>query len=346
MMQNSTLEEFVYLNQEMAALSRGGVPLDRGLAMLGGEYPGNAGRMAQRIAERIEAGSSLSEALGNENGPFPQLYRAVLEAGVRSGSLAEALESVAASATRLARLRQTMAVAMLYPLCLFLLGYAFFLLLVLAVLPDMLQTIIMFGGAVPPLISRLLEVMAGLGGWLVLPPLFAVLIFFLWWYLSGKARWLLTGRGRNRMASVVLRSRMAIFSDLMSLMTRHGIPLDEAVILAAGATGSQKIQRGAANWSTAWREGRLDGEVLRRAGYAPLVVWLLSSKSDQAALSVMFGQAGATYQRQAAQAARWLAFSLPMLLTGLVGGLIVAAYGLLFFVPWCQLLLELSEPMI
>ena len=54
------LEHVIALSDEMAALARSGVPLERGLANFGRDVPGELGRLSLRLAERLERGESLS----------------------------------------------------------------------------------------------------------------------------------------------------------------------------------------------------------------------------------------------------------------------------------------------
>ena len=48
-----TLDHLIALNDEIAALVRAGVPLERGLAELGGDMPGRLGEIATALAERL-----------------------------------------------------------------------------------------------------------------------------------------------------------------------------------------------------------------------------------------------------------------------------------------------------
>ena len=95
-----TLEQLAALNDEMAALVRSGVPLEQGLGALGGELPGQPGKLAQLLASRMDAGESLSRILADEDQRFPPVWRAVVEAGIRSGHLAAALEALSSTARR------------------------------------------------------------------------------------------------------------------------------------------------------------------------------------------------------------------------------------------------------
>src|SRR6186713_2858010 len=93
-----TLDDLIALNDEIVALTRAGVPLERGLLGLGMDVRGRLGRIARTLSERMSRGESLSEALASSGEGIPRVYRAVVEAGVRSGRLPVALEGLAAYA--------------------------------------------------------------------------------------------------------------------------------------------------------------------------------------------------------------------------------------------------------
>jgi type II secretory pathway component PulF len=124
-----SLDQFIALNEEMAALTRAGVPLHRGLLDLGRDLPGGLGAMASKIGRRLEQGEPLEAIIADESHRFPPLYRAVMLAGIRSGNLAAALEGLAATARRAAEMRRMVAVAMLYPVFVLLTAIVLFALL-------------------------------------------------------------------------------------------------------------------------------------------------------------------------------------------------------------------------
>ena len=90
-----TIDQLLALNEEIAALVRAGVPLDRGLLDAGRDVRGQLGRIAGALGRRLGRGESLVAALGAERKAIPPLYRAVVEAGTRAGRLPVALEGMA-----------------------------------------------------------------------------------------------------------------------------------------------------------------------------------------------------------------------------------------------------------
>jgi hypothetical protein len=54
-----TLDQLAALSQEIAALARAGVPLDRGLRELGRELPGRLGKLAAEMSGGLAEGKAL-----------------------------------------------------------------------------------------------------------------------------------------------------------------------------------------------------------------------------------------------------------------------------------------------
>ena len=104
------------LNAEIVALVRAGVPLERGLVVASRDLGGRLGRIAQALSLRLNRGESLSQALEGEGPAIPHLYRAVVEAGARSGQLPIALEGLARYVRGYTEARSAIGLALWYPL--------------------------------------------------------------------------------------------------------------------------------------------------------------------------------------------------------------------------------------
>src|SRR5208282_2250988 len=118
-----SIDELAALNDEIAALVRAGVPLDRGLLGAGTDLPGRLGRITSALGKRLSRGESLPEALEAEKRAIPPLYRAVVEAGARSGRLSGALEGLARYVRGYSEARASIGVALWYPILVLSLAY-------------------------------------------------------------------------------------------------------------------------------------------------------------------------------------------------------------------------------
>src|SRR5688572_3956576 len=110
-----TLEQLAALSEEIAALARAGVPLDRGLRELAVDMPGRLGKIAADISRGLESGRSLEQVVDDLGSALPPAYRAVVAAGVRAGRLPAAVEGIAHTSRRIVQLRNLICLSLLYP---------------------------------------------------------------------------------------------------------------------------------------------------------------------------------------------------------------------------------------
>ena len=99
--------------------------------------PGQPGKLAKMLGERMSAGESLPQILASEPDRFPPVWRAVVEAGLKSGQLAAALELMSTTARRVAETRRLVGAALLYPLIVVAVAYGVFVFQVTRLAPVM-----------------------------------------------------------------------------------------------------------------------------------------------------------------------------------------------------------------
>jgi general secretion pathway protein F len=354
MSQSITLDELIALNDEMLALVRAGVPLGQGLADVGHDVRGSLARVTATLAARVERGESLPQALAASGELFPPLYRAIVEAGIKSGRLPAALEMTSAMMRRLADLRRLVLLAMVYPLVVFFVGYGLFMLFVLKILPTLLSASPIRH---PPAVVRTLAGLHnGVQWWGPILPTIVLTAAILWWLRSRQSLVLQSG-GAARVfgwlpsfQKLLAESRAAGFADLLALLVEHQTPLTEAVVLAAEATGDPRLTSAAkqlaAEIGAGIAAGVEDPSTTERglAEIPPLLRWLIATGGNQASFAAALRDAADTYRRRAIRRADWLRLYLPMLLTIGIGGTVVALYALSLFVPWTSMLFELTKP--
>ena len=345
---NFTLDDLLALNDEMAALVRAGIPLESGLAELGHELPGQHGRAAAALSERLARGAPLDAALLESRDEFPQLYVSVVTAGLRSGRLAAALEGLAAAARRVAELRQVTATAIIYPLIIFLLAWGLFVGFVAFFAPHVLPGFRDFGASSAGLIAWLAEFGQSAGWWAPIGPAVVLLVIALWWWRSRRAllldnpRWLGWVPGSRRLVDL---SRSATFADVLALLVDQRVPLADGLRLAAAACGDRGMRADAEALAQAIQRGAGPAEYLAHTQrFPPLVAWFLAAGQDARLLVSALRHAATSYHERARQRAEVVQTFVPIFLTLLVGGTSVLLYALLVFAPWTNLLKTISLP--
>lgn len=346
-----TLDQLSALNVEIAALVRAGVPLDRGLIDAGRQIQGRLGSQALSLGERLGRGESLPEALGSSGLAVPELYRAVVEAGIRSGRLTQALEGMATLTRGHVEARRAIGLALLYPMMVVVLAYALFVGFVTRIVPRYTSAMSDFrlpeGG-----LTRFLA-LAGdhvLSWGPILPAILVILL--LRWVVSGRARALDSGSIGNLAGRLPWVGRMladfrsANFAELLALLLDHRVPLDEAVRLAAGASGSRGFREAGEAFADRLRlgAGTEPAGPAARAPFPPLIAWLLTAGHRQGNLPSAIRQASTTYRRKAESRSALFHSILPIVLMIVIGAGSVTLYGLMLFLPLRALWEDLALP--
>jgi general secretion pathway protein F len=353
-----TLEELVALNDEIAGLVRSGVPLELGLAGWGRSVPGRLGRIVRQLADSVAQGKTLPQSLAEQGPRFPQVYQAMVTAGIRGGRLPAALESLAASARNLQEVRRSINLAILYPLVLLVLGYIALLLLFSQILPVLMS---MYEGQPPQhwmVLIRIGELAATplripftdyeiAAAWI--PPLVGMLVVFTWW-LSTRRAAVLGPRGGGRFLqfvpvarSAVHDARLASVAEIMGMLVEQGVPLSEAAVLAANCAADRRMISAAGELARAVDRGGAPPAADQLDGFPPLLAWMISAGSREEVFVSVARHVADTHRRRVVRQARWLRDYLPMWLVLAVGGGIVTLLGLMTFLPFSELMVHFGE---
>ena len=115
--------EFLLFNQQLASITKAGVPLERGLRELARDVTSRSMRqLVDDIAADLEAGVSIEQAFAKREKHFPPLYGRILKAGVETGRLSEMLTSLNRHLELAGHTRRIVLEAVSYPLVILTLG--------------------------------------------------------------------------------------------------------------------------------------------------------------------------------------------------------------------------------
>jgi general secretion pathway protein F len=344
-----TLDDLIALNDEIAGLVRCGVPLEAALAELGGDLPGRLRRCAALLAERTARGESLAQAIAAEAGQLPPAYRAVVEAGLRSGRLSAALESVAGPARRLAEARRLVAAGIIYPLLVVFVAWGGFVLFTVKMSGSLLAMFKDFHIPGQTLMATFVRWGDSAAWWGPAVPLLVLVLAGVWWSYSARAGlvepraagWLL---GWLPWTGGMLRhSRVATFADVLALLVESRVPLPEGIVLAAETVGGPRLVASARRVAEALRRGEPLASVdLKDTGLPPLAAWLVIAGEKRGALLSALRHTAETYHQRARYLAEKARVFLPVLLTMVIGGGAVAVYAALVYGSWISILRTLA----
>lgn len=251
--------DLALLTRQLSTLVQAALPVEEALRAAAAQAAKPRVRaILQSVRGRILEGHGLANALGTYPRVFPAIYRNMVAAGER-GHLGVVLEQLADYTEQRQQARQKIQLALLYPVILmvmatlivgFLLGY---------VVPDVIDVFV-DSGQVLPLPTRVLmaltHALANGGPWLL--PVLVLSALAAWRALRQPAvrlrsdGWLL----KVPLIGLLLRDlETARFASTLAILVRSGVPLVEALRIAAQVVGNTAIRAGLAQAVTAVREG-------------------------------------------------------------------------------------------
>lgn len=336
----ASLEDLAALNAELAALVRARIPLEPELRRLGRQLLGGAGAMAERLAARMNSGASLTEAMDAEQPAVPEAYRAVVAAGMASGQPAVALENVAASARRLASLRETTWIGLLHPVAVVVLA---------SILWGCVATLAMrrMQWIEPRTLAPYEELISQ--AWVpvvfgLVIPLVVLAMAAVWWWTSryprdgGSRPWQLgwiPGNGSLRRTTAA-----ATVAEMLRISSGAGLPLPEALELAANATSYGPYRRSLEGLAAHCAAGGSPSEGADRwLLQLPSLVQLgLRQSGARQLMQATFARASRAYQSRAENLEASLTETVPALLTIGLAGTATAAYTISLVWPYAMML--------
>ena len=239
--------EFMLFNQQLASITKAGIPIERALRELAVDVGSKSMRkLIDSIADELEAGVAIEEAFEKRQKNFPPLYGRILKAGIETGRLSEMLTSLNRHLEMANQTRRIVFEAISYPAIILFMTAIIMTGLYLLVIPQF-QIILeeMTGGDLPALTKSLFVIADHVVPfWLSVGVLTAVLIM-IGTVMSASSE------GRQFKESIVLKipvfgrvhhtSSMAKMSEAMAMMVASGVDMPTCFRLAAGTTGSEKI---------------------------------------------------------------------------------------------------------
>jgi len=236
---------------------------------------------------------------------------------------------------------------MMYPLVVMGVGYCLFTFTLLQISPVMLQALADHGVDASPIHGIISFLERTYPVWAIGLPV-AVLIWFGWlWWRSGRVAAgvelhpLLSMGAISTMIKMRRAGRLAAMCDSLALLTEYGVPLPEAIPLAAKTTGAKSLERAATQLAEQITRGETTASVA--PGFPPLLAWMLTSGAMRQELPRVLRRGAEVYRDEANRRAEWLRLYVPLILTAFFGGGTVLFYAVVTLGPFVVILNRLVE---
>jgi len=334
--------DLALLTRQLATLSRSGLALEEALAVMSRQaHKPKVRRLLMAVRSRVLEGHSLAESLGEFPRVFSVMFRATVTAGEQSGHLDVVLERLADYTETRRMMRQKTLLALLYPMILT--GIALLIVsgLLAFVVPKVVQVFVNLDQKLPWLTRLLLAVghFFQHWGWVLLA---AVGLGSIGMRLSLRNDKILTRFHALRLrfpiaGRIELGANTARLTRTLSILLASGVPLVEALGIAAEVVTNRPLQQAVRKATQRVREGATLHHALEQSGlFPPMTVYLIAGGENASNLEVMLERA-AVYQEQELEGltAMFLGLFEPLLI--LVMGAVVLLIVLAILLPVFEL---------
>jgi type IV pilus assembly protein PilC len=341
-------EELTVATRQLSTMVSSGMTLLRAFYVLEEQTENDKLREAfTGVRKDVEAGLSLSAALGRHPGVFNELYVAMVTAGESGGILESTLLRIADQLEKDDALRRQIKAAMVYPMLIASFAGIVLIALVTFLVPVFEKIFSDFGGELP-VITRFtvwLSHMFTQRWWLVI----LVVVAIVW----GFRKWKSTERGRlqwdtfklkipMKIGDIVQKVALARFSRTFSGLVAAGVPMLEAIDITGRTSGNRVVENAMEEVQKSVKKGGSLAAPMRAAPAAfPLMVTqMIGVGEETGALEQMMNKIADFYEDQVAASLKALTSILEpimIIMVGAIVGFIVIAMYLPMFQVYDQI---------
>ncbi|WP_051333461.1 type II secretion system F family protein [Aliagarivorans marinus] len=325
------------ISRQIATMLTAGVPLVQSLGIISksAEKP-SLRRLMGEVAGEVETGTALSESLRKHPHFFDDLYCDLVEAGEQSGALETIYDRIASYKEKAEALKSKIKKAMFYPTAVIIVAIVVTSILLLFVIPQFEDIFAGFGAELPAFTQMVIGISRFMqkAWWLI----FGIAGFAIWSYMQGLKR---SQKVRDATDRAVLRipiispilhkAAMARFARTLSTTFAAGIPLIDALVAAAGASGNVVYRQAIMSIRSEVTSGMQMNVAMRTVNLFPdMVTQMVMIGEESGSLDGMLDKVANIYEQQVDDAVDGLTSliePLIMVVLGvLVGGMVVAMY--------------------
>jgi type IV pilus assembly protein PilC len=334
-------DTLLVFGQQLAALLKAGLPLLQSLDILLERQKDQVFRRSlTTVREKVKSGTAISEAFRAEGQLYPPILSASLVAGERSGSLEGVLRRFVQYVRLNQGLKKKAVAAAVYPIMLFAVMAGMVAVMMLKVIPQFQEFYSGLDVTLPPLtlfIMGLAITVRDNVHWVLLGLAALWVSATLWLRREGSAvirdRWLLRLPYLGRLMSIYAISQL---SRTLSALLAGGLPLVNALEVAAASIGNRAVAVAAAAATVHIREGRsLTHALETTAVMDSLTLEMVKVGEQTGALADMLTAVADFYDEELEnRLAKVLALVEPIML--LIMAVLVAVMLLAFYLPMFQ----------
>lgn len=341
-------KQLTQFTHQFSVLMEAGLPIVRSLKILANQQkPGYLKDVTEQVAEDVETGSTLSEALSKHPRVFDKLYVNMVRAGEAGGVLEEVLKRLSDFMEKAQALRRKVIGASIYPIVVISIATIVVLAIMTFIVPRFKEVFQSVGVAMPAMTLVLLKISDFIKSyWFVLllaPP--AVYFLIKAWGRTKSGRFTID-KIKLKMpivGMIIKKTITARFCRTLGTLLKSGVPILEALNIVKNATGNEVVAQAIGKVHDSVREGESIVEPLAACGvFDDIVINMIDVGEETGELDAMLLKIADIYDAEVdAAVAALVSIMEPLLIVGLgatVGFIVVA-----LFLPLVSLLTGLTQ---
>ena len=330
-------KDITIFSRQLATMMSAGVPLVQSFEIVGKGHENPAmQKLILAVKSDVEAGGSLTEALGKHPDHFTDLYVNLVKAGEQAGILEDILHKVSTYLEKFEALKSKVKSALGYPIAVIVVAVVITMILMIFVIPQFESLFQGFGADLPALTRVVINMSSFVvNSWYIM--LGTVILIILGFTQAMKK----SEKFSNSVDRILLKipvigdiinkSCIARFSRTLATMFAAGTPLVEAMTSVAGASGNIVYYEATMKIREEVSTGSQMNTSMKNTGVFPnMVVQMVAIGEESGAIDDMLNKVAEWYEQEVDDAVESLTSLLePLIMSVLgvvIGGLVIAMY--------------------
>jgi type IV pilus assembly protein PilC len=271
-------KQLVAFTRQLSTLQDAGLPILRSLQILEQQQkPGLLKAIIGGVAEEVEGGGTLSDAMAKYPKAFDKLYVNMINAGEAGGVLDLILARLADFMEKAAKLKKKVIGAMIYPAVVISIAVGIVSMIMIFVIPKFEAIFSDFGTKLPAITQLLLDVSRWFANWGWCYVVASPIVFVLIWRLirtseGGKYATDAIKLKVPILGNILGKTAIARFTRTLGTLISAGVPILDAINITKETCGNEVYSRALARVHDAIREGESMADPLRATKVCDAIV--------------------------------------------------------------------------
>lgn len=336
-------KQITQFTQQLSVLQDAGLPLVRSIKILGNQMkPCMLKNNVLDVAEDVESGTSLSEAMARHPRAFDKLYINMVKAGEAGGILDVILQRLAVFMEKAEAIKRKLIAASIYPAVVVTVAILVVMVIMTFIVPKFVDVFHQVRVQLPGLTKLLIAISNFVAGyWFVIIALPIVGFIFYKSFSKTKTGRLIIDKIKLNMplfGPIFRKASTARFTRTLGTLLQSGVPILDALNIVKGAVGNEVVANAIAQTHDSIKEGETIADPLAQSGvFDDMVVNMIDVGEETGELDKMLLKVADVYDTEVDTAISGLMSIMePVLIVGL--GVTVGFIVVSLFLPLVELL--------